>query len=41
MTDFNDLQAAEGLGAVTRQLAAPMAYLGRTILKPRKGNRAA
>ena len=41
MTDFNDLQAAEGLGAVARQLAAPMAYLGRTILKPRKGNRAA
>ena len=41
MTDFNDLQVAEGLDAVARQLAAPLAYLGRLVLKPRKVTRAA
>lgn len=41
MTDFNDLQAVDGLDAVARQFAAPLAYLCRLTVRTSEVCRAA
>ncbi len=36
-TDFNDLQALEGIASVSRQFAAPLAHLSRLVVRPVEG----
>lgn len=41
LTDFNDLQAVEGIEAVARQFSAPLAYLSRLSVRSMEARRVA